>query len=157
MEEKLRAMQPSDYLAQIAEMLTDSEDVPTDADDVSDAVSIVQTVKNALEYLSAVRDDNRSKSEKIAKLKFLLEESRGMNKAAQAEIERLCDKILSCHTDAVEPQDKYNAAKERLQFLEIDKTNADETNDGYSDLFWVMFWAGVIGVIGFCIVAAGGA
>jgi hypothetical protein len=33
----------------------------------------------------------------------------------------------------------------------------NEEGGGFSDLFWVMFWIGVFGVVGFAIVAAGGA
>lgn len=33
----------------------------------------------------------------------------------------------------------------------------DEEQGGYSDLFYIMLIIGIIGVIGFCLVAAGGA
>jgi hypothetical protein len=45
------------YLAQIAQLLVDSADVPTDASDVADGAAIVQTVKNALEYLAKARGE----------------------------------------------------------------------------------------------------
>lgn len=100
------------YLAQIAQLLVDSADVPADAQDVADGAAIVGTVKNALAYLDAARDDNRIKREKIAKLDLLLEESRGMNKAAQAEIERLNNQIQRWNIGANELQDKYLAAQQ---------------------------------------------
>ena len=47
----IRAMEPSDYLDQIAEMLVESADVPTDESDVADGAAIVQTVKNVLGFV----------------------------------------------------------------------------------------------------------
>jgi len=44
-------MEPSDYLDQIAEMLVESADVPTDESDVADGAAIVQTVKNVLGFV----------------------------------------------------------------------------------------------------------
>lgn len=105
------------YLAQIAQLLVDSADVPTDASDVADGAAIVQTVKNALEYLDAARDDNRIKREKIAKLELLLEESRKLNAAGQVEIERLNNQIQNWNTGANELQDKYHAAQQEIGAL----------------------------------------
>jgi DNA repair exonuclease SbcCD ATPase subunit len=47
-----------EYLEQIAELLVNSADVPTDESDVADEACIVQTVKNALEYLAKARGEN---------------------------------------------------------------------------------------------------
>ena len=43
-----------------------SADVPTDEMSNVDGAAIVGTVKDALDYLDAARDDNRIKREKIA-------------------------------------------------------------------------------------------
>lgn len=48
----------NEYLEQIAQLLVDSADVPTDAQDVADEVCIVQTVKNALDMLTKARGEN---------------------------------------------------------------------------------------------------
>ena len=45
----------NEYLEQIAKMLVASADVPTDEQDVADEVCIVQTVKNALDWLAKAR------------------------------------------------------------------------------------------------------
>ena len=45
------------HLVQIAQLLVDSADVPSDAQDVADGAAIVQTVKNALEYLAKARGE----------------------------------------------------------------------------------------------------
>ncbi len=47
------------HLAQIAQMLVNSADVPTDAQDVADGAAIVGTVKNALDWLTTARTNNR--------------------------------------------------------------------------------------------------
>ena len=70
------------HLAQIAQLLVDSADVPTDASDVSDGAAIVGTVKSALDYLADARNDNGIKYERIKQLEKL-------NKSIQDEIERL--------------------------------------------------------------------
>lgn len=105
------------HLVQIAQLLVNSADVPTDASDVADGAAIVGTVKAALAYLDAARDDNRIKREKIAKLELLLSESRDMNKAAQAEIERLNDQIQRWNIGTNELQDKYLAAQQEIGAL----------------------------------------
>lgn len=56
------------YLAQIAQLLVDSADVPTDASDVADGAAIVGTVKNALAYLDAARHDNGLKRATILEM-----------------------------------------------------------------------------------------
>ena len=33
----------------------------------------------------------------------------------------------------------------------------DEQNDGYSGMFWLMLIVGIVGLVGFVVVAAGGA
>jgi hypothetical protein len=33
----------------------------------------------------------------------------------------------------------------------------NEEGGGFSDLFWFMFWVGVFGLVGFILVAGGGA
>lgn len=68
MSEEIRATEPSDYLAQIAEMLVESAEVPTDDSDIANEVAIVQTVKNVLDYLASARHDNGLKREQIASL-----------------------------------------------------------------------------------------
>lgn len=105
------------HLAQIAQLLVNSADVPTDEMSNVDGAAIVGTVKDALDYLDAARDDNRIKREKIAKLELLLEESRNMNEAAQTEIERLNNQIQTWNTGANELQDKYLAAQQEIGAL----------------------------------------
>ena len=56
------------YLEQIAALLIDCESLPTDESDVADAACIVQTVKNALDKLTAERDANIGYRRKIAVL-----------------------------------------------------------------------------------------
>jgi peptidoglycan hydrolase CwlO-like protein len=125
---------PADpYLAQIAQLLVDSADVPTDASDVANGAAIVGTVKRALDYLDAARDDNRIKREKIAKLELLLEESRNMNKAAQAEIERLNNQVQNWTTGANELQDKYLAAQQEIGSLTAKLDTAKRTIKRWED------------------------
>lgn len=47
------------YLAQIAQLLVDSADVPTDAQDVADGAAIVRAVKAALDWLAETLIDKR--------------------------------------------------------------------------------------------------
>jgi hypothetical protein len=47
------------HLAQIAQLLVDSADVPTDPPDVADGEAIVGTVKRALDWLTTARTNNR--------------------------------------------------------------------------------------------------
>lgn len=56
------------HLVQIAQMLVDSADVPTDASDVADGAAIVGTVKNALDWLATTRDDNGLKRATILEM-----------------------------------------------------------------------------------------
>lgn len=121
------------HLAQIAQLLVNSADVPTDAQDVDNGAAIVGTVREALSYLDAARDDNRIKREKIAKLELLLEESRNMNKAAQAEIERLNNQIQTWNTDANELQDKYLAAQQEIGALSLQLSAAKRTIKRWED------------------------
>ncbi len=56
------------HLAQIAQLLVDSADVPTDAQDVADGAAIVGTVKRALAYLAKADGDNNAKRATILEM-----------------------------------------------------------------------------------------
>jgi len=111
---ELEAMGPSDYLMQIAQLLVDSSEVPTDMQDVADAVSVVQMVKNTLDWLAKAREANIKQSDKIASLSAKLEECHRLNVAGQAEIERLNNQIQRWNTGANELQDKLLAAQQEI-------------------------------------------
>jgi len=92
------------YLAQIAQLLVDSGDVPTDASDVADGAAIVGTVKQALAYLTDARGESLIKRERIVKLE-------GLNTSLQDEIER-----LNATIDGL--QDANNSAFEKRSILQ---------------------------------------
>jgi chromosome segregation ATPase len=119
----------NEYLEQIAKLLVNSADVPTDAQDVADEVAIVQTVKWALEALTRARAANADQRSTIDGLSVRLEECRKLNGAGQAEIERLNDQIQNWHIGASELQDKLSAAMRKIDALEMDKKNADVAID----------------------------
>ena len=121
------------HLMQIAQLLVDSADVPTDEMSTADEANIVQTVKDALAYLDAARHDNGLKREKIARLELLLSESRDMNKAAQAEIERLNDQIQRWNIGTNELQDKYLAAQQEIGGLAEQLSTAKRTAKRWED------------------------
>ena len=95
------------HLAQIAQLLVDSADVDTDASDVADGAAIVGTVKRALDYLDAARDDNQIKYSRIKQLETV-------NAQKQNEIEGLNVQIQNWHTGANELQDKLLAAQQEI-------------------------------------------
>jgi len=68
----------NEYLEQIAKLLLDSADVPTDASDVADEVAIVQTVKNALDMLYDARGDVDGKSRDLNTMAGHLKSIAGM-------------------------------------------------------------------------------
>jgi chromosome segregation ATPase len=115
----------NEHLEQIARLLVDSEDVPTDASDVADEVAIVQTVKNALDYLSTARDVNRIKSEKIAKLESL-------NASLQDEINRINSHVSEWHNKATEYRDHCQAAQHAVDSLNGKLEAAQRKNDRYA-------------------------
>ena len=91
------------YLSQIAQLLVNSGDVPTDAQDVADGAAIVGTVKNALDCLTDARGESLIKRERIVKLE-------GLNTSLQDEIER-----LNATIDGL--QDANNSAFEKRSIL----------------------------------------
>ena len=95
------------YLVQIAQLLVNSADVDTDASDVADGAAIVGTVKRALDYLDAARDDNQIKYSRIKQLETV-------NAQKQNEIEGLNVQIQNWHTGANELQDKLLAAQQEI-------------------------------------------
>ena len=98
------------HLVQIAQMLVDSADVPTDASDVADGSAIVGTVKRALEYLDAARDDNRIKRERIKQLEKL-------NESLQDEIERLNAAVDGARRAGDDARQMYLAAQQEIGAL----------------------------------------
>ena len=98
------------HLLQIAQMLVNSADVPTDAQDVADGASIVGTVKRALEYLDAARDDNRIKYERVKQLEKL-------NESLQDEIERLNAAIHGARSAGDDARQMYLAAQQEIGAL----------------------------------------
>ncbi len=98
------------HLAQIAQLLVDSADVPTDASDVADGAAIVGTVKRALEYLDAARDDNRIKYERVKQLEKL-------NESLQDEIERLNAAIHGARSAGDDARQMYLAAQQEIGAL----------------------------------------
>ena len=114
---ELEAMEPNDYLMQIAQLLVDSSEVPTDMQDVADAAAVVQMVKRTLDWLTKARDANVAQCATIDSLSAKLEECRRLNAAGQAEIERLNNQIQRWNTGANELQDKYLAAQQEIGAL----------------------------------------
>lgn len=114
------------YLAQIAQLLVDSADVPTDAQDVADGAAIVQTVCTALAYLTDARGESRIKYERIKQLEKL-------NAAGQAEIERLNNQIQTWNVGARELQDKYIAAQQEIGALTEQRNTAQRNSKRWED------------------------
>lgn len=114
------------HLAQIAQLLVDSVDVPTDASDVADGVAIVGTVKDALAYLADARGDSRIKYERNKQLEKL-------NAAGQAEIERLNNQIQTWNVGARELQDKYITAQQEIGALTEQLSAAKRTAKRWED------------------------
>ncbi len=108
----------NEYLEQIAQLLVDSPDVPTDESDVADAVSIVQTVKNALDYLDAARDDNRIKREAIANLDTRASADRALIESLQDELNRRDGHVTEWQAKAIAVQAKLNDAHRSIGQLE---------------------------------------
>jgi len=133
MSEEIRATEPSDYLAQIAEMLVESAEVPTDDSDIANEVATVQTVKNVLDYLASAWHDNGLKREQIASLERRLEDARNLNAAGQAEIERLNNQIQTWNVGARELQDKYIAAQQEIGALTEQLSAAKRTAKRWED------------------------
>lgn len=105
------------HLAQIAQLLVDSADVPTDASDVSDGAAIVGTVKNALAYLDAARDDNRIKYGQIKALETQVASAGTANEESQAEIKRLNTELHGWYVGASELQGKLTATEMEIGAL----------------------------------------
>ena len=120
------------HLAQIAQLLVDSADVPTDASDVADGAAIVGTVKNALDYLDAARDDNRIKYERIKALEAEVRSNKEAFEALKVTEARLNDQIARWQIGANELQDKYLAAQQEIGALTVKLEAAQRTNVSYS-------------------------
>ena len=123
----------NEYIEQIAKMLVDSADVPTDESDVADEVSIVQTAKFALDKLTTVSDAATAQRDTIDNLSARLDECRGMNRAAQTEIERLNNQIQNGNTGANELQDRYNDAWLQIGALTEQLSAAKRTAKRWED------------------------
>ena len=115
------------HLLQIAQLLVDSADVDTNAQDVADGAAIVGTVKRALAYLDAARDDNRIKYSRIKQLEKL--------NASQLDIiERLNAAVDGARAASDDAFQEYLAAQQEIGALtaKLDeakrsiKRNADE-------------------------------
>lgn len=92
------------YLAQIAQLLVDSADVPTDASDVADGVAIVGTVKRALDMLYDARGDVDGKSRDLTTTVGHLRKIAGML-VVSPDI-AITDDDLQLHADIVQGVDK---------------------------------------------------
>ena len=125
------------YLAQIAQLLVNSGDVPTDAQDVADGAAIVGTVKAALAYLADARGESRIKRDRIVKLE-------GLNRSLQDEIERLnaaIDGLQNANNGAFEKQnilhqeigaltEQLSAAKRTAKRWEDEAANSQARYEG---------------------------
>ena len=114
------------YLVQIAQLLVNSADVDTDASDVADGAAIVGTVKRALDYLDAARDDNQIKYSRIKQLETVSEQK-------QNEIEGLTVQIQNWHTGANELQDKLLAAQQEIGALTEQRNTAQRNSKRWED------------------------
>ena len=114
------------YLGQIAQLLVNSADVDTDASDVADGAAIVGTVKRALDYLDAARDDNQIKYSRIKQLETV-------NAQKQNEIEGLNVQIQNWHTGANELQDKLLAAQQEIGALTEQRNTAQRNSKRWED------------------------
>ncbi len=129
------------YLAQIAQLLVDSGDVPTDASDVADGAAIVGTVKRALDWLAKARGELREALAKVQhsnadfaaasnqanNFKAALDLCREEQIAAQQEIGALTAKLEEARRsikrnvdEAANCQARYEAMTEALS-LAMDK------------------------------------
>jgi len=129
------------HLAHIAKLLVDSADVPTDAQDVADGAAIVQTVKNALDWLAKARGELREALAKVQhsnadfaaasnqanNFKAALDLCREEQIAAQKEIGALTAKLEEARRsikrnvdEAANCQARYEAMTEALS-LAMDK------------------------------------
>lgn len=99
------------HLAQIAQLLVDSADVDTDAQDVADGAAIVRTVKRAMDWLTKARHDNSAKHARIVQIE-------GLNESLQDELKRRDDRVTEWQTKAVVVQGKLNDAQRSVGQLE---------------------------------------
>lgn len=120
-------------IAQIAQLLVDSADVDTDAQDVADGAAIVGTVKRALDYLDAARDDNRIKYERIKALEAAARSDKEAFESLKVTEERLNNEISRWKVGANELQDKHLAAQQEIGTLSLQLSAAKRTIKRWED------------------------
>ncbi len=98
------------YLAQIAQLLVDSADVPTDAQDVADGAAIVGTVQRALDMLYDARGDVDGKSRDLNTM-------RRQCAANAEEIERYSAKISELNDKSDRIREQLYAAQQEIGAL----------------------------------------
>jgi len=113
------------YLAQIAQLLVDSGDVPTDASDVADGAAIVQAVKLALDWLTKARVANAEKSSELRDALAKVQHSNADFAAASNQANNLQAALDLCHTELI-------AAQQEIGALTVKLEAAQRTNVSYS-------------------------
>jgi len=120
------------YLAQIAQLLVDSADVPTDASDVADGAAIVGTVKAALAYLDAARDENRIKYERIKVLETQVANAGKTIESLKAEAARTEELIFKLNMQIEGRLGELRAAQQEIGALTAKLEAAQRKTDRYA-------------------------
>ena len=103
------------HLAQIAQLLVDSADVSTDAQDVTDGAAIVGTVKRALDMLYDARGDVDGKSRDLATLRRQCAANADEIERYSAKISELNDKSDRISEQLYAGQQEIGALTEQLR------------------------------------------
>ena len=103
------------YLAQIAQLLVNSADVSTDAQDVTDGAAIVGTVKRALDMLYDARGDVDGKSRDLATLRRQCAANADEIERYSAKISELNDKSDRISEQLYAGQQEIGALTEQLR------------------------------------------
>ena len=113
------------HLVQIAHLLVNSADVPTDPSDVADGAAIVQAVKLALDWLTKARTANAEKSSELRDALAKVQHSNADFAAASNQANNLQAALDLCHTELIAAQQEIGALTAKLEA-------AQRTNVSYS-------------------------
>jgi hypothetical protein len=112
-------------LLQIADMLVNSADVPTGPQDVADGTAIVQTVKQALDWLAKARAANAEKSSELRDALAKVQHSNADFAAASNQANNLQAALDLCREQLYAAQQEIGALTAKLEA-------AQRTNVSYS-------------------------
>jgi len=102
------------YLAQIAALLVDSADVPTDAQEVANGAAIVQAVKLALDWLTKARVANAEKSSELRDALAKVQHSNADSAAASNQANNLQAALDLCREQLYAAQQEIGALTAKL-------------------------------------------